>query len=328
LNTPQPRWQQELRGAFRDLGELCEYLNLDIKTLYADKAQQSFPLRVPKHFADCMEKGNINDPLLRQVLPIEQEMASVSGFGVDPVGDLQAIAETGVIHKYQGRALLINTGHCAIHCRYCFRRHFPYHEIQLNKSTQHQALAYLQKHTDIHEVILSGGDPLLLPDAQLLELILAINEIGHIKRIRFHTRLPIVLPARINNSLMTVFSKSTKQLIMVVHCNHANELSGDVRHVCEKMRQANISLLNQSVLLKGVNDDVVSLKQLSETLFSIGVLPYYLHLLDKAAGTAHFAVNKATALLIMQQLQATLSGYLVPKLVQEDAGKKAKTLIF
>lgn len=322
------RWQQQLNNAFKSISALYDYLELDAQAIFSNEAHLNFPLLVPKSFAERMEKGNANDPLLKQVLPVNEEMQMVAGFGLDPVGDLQAMAETGVIHKYQGRALLINTGSCAIHCRYCFRRNFPYSDFQLGNQKQKQAISYLREQVDISEIILSGGDPLLLSDAKLRTFILEMNEIAHLKRIRIHSRLPIVLPDRISDDLIEALKYSKKQLIMVVHCNHVNELNIEVANVCEKMREAGIILLNQSVLLKEVNDDVFQLAQLSEGLFSLGIMPYYLHLLDKASGTAHFEVSKTVAVLLMQQLQAQLPGYLVPKLVKEEAGKAAKTIIF
>ncbi len=326
--TLNNRWQQQLNDAFKSISTLCDYLELDANDIFSNEAHLNFPLLVPKSFAERMEKGNPNDPLLKQVLPVNEEMQTVAGFGLDPVGDLEAMAETGVIHKYQGRALLINTGSCAIHCRYCFRRNFPYSDFQLSNQKQKQAISYLREHADISEVILSGGDPLLLSDAKLTTFILEINKIAHLKRIRVHSRVPIVLPDRISDDLIKTLKYSAKQLIMVVHCNHANELNIEVASACEKMRQAGIMLLNQSVLLKDINDNVLQLAQLSEKLLRLGILPYYLHLLDKAAGTAHFEVSQSTAILLMRQLQAQLPGYLVPKLVKEEAGEVAKTIIY
>jgi len=322
------RWQRQLSDAFKSISVLCDYLELDVNDIFSNEAHLNFPLLVPKSFAERMEKGNPNDPLLKQVLPVNEEMQAVAGFGLDPVGDLQAMAETGVIHKYQGRALFINTGSCAIHCRYCFRRNFPYNDFQLGNQKQKQAISYLREHIDISEVILSGGDPLLLSDAKLTAFILEMNEIDHLKRIRIHSRLPIVLPDRISDDLIKTLKYSNKQWVMVVHCNHANELNIEVAKACEKMRQAGIILLNQSVLLKDINDDVFQLAQLSEVLFRLGIMPYYLHLLDRALGTAHFEVSKTAAVSLMQQLQAQLPGYLVPKLVKEEAGKAAKTIVF
>ena len=327
INSQNNSWQQQLSQSFKSILTLCDYLELNYTNTCPRSITQDFPIRVPKSFAQRIEKGNWNDPLLKQILPTDDENKQVSGFTYDPVGDLKAMNETGLIHKYHGRALLINTGNCAIHCRYCFRRNFPYTNSQLSTQKQKNAFLYLAEHTEIHEVILSGGDPLSLSDNKLAEIIKALDKIPHLKRIRIHSRLPIVLPDRITDNFIHVLTQSSKQIIMVVHCNHANELDLAVKKCCEKIRQANISILNQSVLLKGINDDVLTLKKLSEKLFGFGIMPYYLHLLDKAQGVAHFDVPKATAIVLMQDLQAQLSGYLVPKLVHEEAGAKAKTIV-
>jgi EF-P beta-lysylation protein EpmB len=223
--------------------------------------------------------------------------------------------------------LLINTGSCAINCRYCFRRNFPYSDLQLGKQQQQAAIDSIVSDTSIHEVILSGGDPLLLNDARIAHLISQINAIPHIKRIRIHSRLPIVLPARITDELLNTLSGSSQTIVMVVHCNHANELSQQVVAACQRLKKNGITLLNQSVLLKGVNDDAAVLCELSERLFQHGMIPYYLHLLDKATGTGHFAVSETEALLLMERVQARLSGYLVPKLVKEVAGAESKRYV-
>ncbi|WP_239649576.1 EF-P beta-lysylation protein EpmB [Methylocucumis oryzae] len=324
----QQSWQQQLQSAFSNVQDLCDYLELAITDLpFSLSAQQQFAFKVPLSFAACMEKGNANDPLLRQVLPIVDETKTIPGFSLDPVGDLAAKAVTGVIHKYQGRALLINTGSCAINCRYCFRRHFPYSDWQLSKLQEQQALDYLSSDPNLHEVILSGGDPLLLNDARLSTLLTKLATLPQLKRIRLHSRLPIVLPARITESLLTSLKHSGKTTTLVVHCNHANELNPRVFNACQQLRQHGIHLLNQSVLLKGVNDNVQDLAQLSERLFDFGIQPYYLHILDKTAGTAHFDVNESDALALMQALKTLLPGYLVPKLVKEVAGDKAKQVL-
>lgn len=321
-------WQQQLSTAFSNINDLCCYLELDPPENLSQTAAANFPLRVPHSFAARMEKGNSDDPLLKQVLPINDEMLVFPGFTADPVGDLAAITEVGVIHKYHGRALFIMTGSCAINCRYCFRRNFPYSEFQLAKQKQQQAIAYLQNNSEISEIILSGGDPLLLNDNKLAGLIAQLNEIPHLKRIRIHSRLPIVLPARITESFLEVLTQSSKQIVLVVHCNHVNELNSEVKTACDKIRASGIALLNQAVLLKGVNNCAVQLHELSEKLFSFGVLPYYLHLLDKAQGAGHFEVSQTEAIALMQQLQKTLPGYLVPKLACEEAGAASKTLVF
>jgi EF-P beta-lysylation protein EpmB len=291
-------------------------------------ATKNFPLRVPIGFADCMEKGNPNDPLLRQVLPINEELVTYPGFNNDPVGDLASAPLTGVLHKYHGRVLLINTGSCAINCRYCFRRNFPYADLQLSKQAEIEAIGYIQDHTDITEVILSGGDPLLLSDERLGKLLLQLNAIEHIKRIRIHSRLPIVLPARISSAFIDTLKLSTKTMVLVVHCNHANEISAEVISAFLSLREHGITVFNQSVLLQGVNDNVSVLCALSEKLFSHGVIPYYLHLLDKATGTGHFEVSESAAITLIAQVQALLPGYLVPKLVKELAGGVSKQALF
>lgn len=322
-------WQQQLAGAFSNIEDLCLYLSLSYKDLPVSvAATKNFPLRVPIGFADCMEKGNPNDPLLRQVLPINDELVTYPGFNNDPVGDLASAPLTGVLHKYHGRVLLINTGSCAINCRYCFRRNFPYADLQLSKQAESEAIRYIQDHTDITEVILSGGDPLLLSDQRLGKLLEQLNAIEHIKRIRIHSRLPIVLPARISSAFIDTLKLSTKTITLVVHCNHANEISASVIGAFLRLRENGITVFNQSVLLQGVNDCVSVLCALSEKLFSHGVIPYYLHLLDKATGTGHFEVTESTAITLIAKVQALLPGYLVPKLVKEQAGGVSKQAIF
>ncbi|HEY8219941.1 MAG TPA: EF-P beta-lysylation protein EpmB [Methylobacter sp.] len=318
-------WQQQLAEAFNNIEDLCRYLNLSPNDLpISAAAAENFSLRVPLSFAACIEKGNAHDPLLRQVLPINEELLAHPGYSNDPVGDLAAATQIGVLHKYHGRVLLINTGSCAINCRYCFRRNFPYADLQLSKQQEDAALKTIQNDTSISEVILSGGDPLLLSDSRLTRLIKQLDGIGHLKRIRIHSRLPIVLPARITDEFISTLTQSPKQIIIVMHCNHANEINDRVIAACNSLKNSGITLFNQSVLLKGVNDDAKVLCELSEQLFSHGIIPYYLHLLDKATGTGHFEVSKAEALALIQQVQAALPGYLVPKLVKEQAGATSK----
>lgn len=324
MNTSSSAWQQALNQGFSDLHSLCQHLQIDPQQLPLLDNFRQFPLKVPRQFVDCMEPGNPDDPLLRQILPLQQELLAYPGYHDDPVGDLNAVAAAGVIHKYHGRILLITTGACAVHCRYCFRRNFPYGEQQLSTQKQQQALAFIQQHQEISEVILSGGDPLLLNDSKLGQLITDLSGIAHLKRIRIHSRVPVVLPSRITPELIDLLTASDKKIILVLHSNHANELSDLVASACLALQQRQISLLNQSVLLKAVNDDAESLRQLSEKLFSLGVLPYYLHQLDQARGTAHFAVDDATASHLITELRSTLPGYLVPKLVREQAGAAYK----
>ncbi|WP_262964431.1 EF-P beta-lysylation protein EpmB [Methylobacter psychrophilus] len=321
-------WQQQLAEAFNNIESLCHYLRLSVNDLPVSvAAAENFPLRVPLSFAASMQKGNPNDPLLRQVLPIKNELFAYPGFSNDPVGDLPSATQTGVLHKYHGRVLFINTGSCAINCRYCFRRNFPYADLQLSKQNENAGIQYIQDNPDISEVILSGGDPLLLNDTRLAKLVAQLNAIPHLKRIRIHTRLPIVLPARITDDLINTLTQSSKQIVIVVHCNHANEISPRVITAFKLLRNKGITLFNQSVLLKDVNDNVAVLCELSEQLFGQGIIPYYLHLLDKATGTGHFEVSETVAIDLIKEVQATLPGYLVPKLVKEQAGALSKQTI-
>lgn len=322
-------WQQQLAGAFTSIEALSDYLQLVPNTLpVSNAAAQKFSLRVPLSFAASMEKGNPHDPLLRQVLPVTDELTDYPGFSNNPVGDLQAVVQSGLLHKYHGRVLLINTGSCAVNCRYCFRRNFPYSDLQLTKQEESKVIEQIRTSQDLSEVILSGGDPLLLSDDRLAHLLDRIGEINHIKRIRIHSRLPIVLPARITDALVNNLTHCPKSVVLVVHANHANELNLRVAKAFNRLKNKNITLLNQSVLLKGVNDNATALCELSEKLFSLGIIPYYLHLLDKATGTGHFEVSAPEAKKIVQQVLNTLPGYLVPKLVQEIVGTQAKQLVF
>ncbi|MCK9608566.1 MAG: EF-P beta-lysylation protein EpmB [Methylomonas sp.] len=324
MNTLPTLWQRQLAEAFSSVEDLCRHLQLAPASLPLLPHCKEFPLRVPRGFADCMIKGDPNDPLLRQVLPLQDELEHYPGYSLDPVGDLSAMAETGVIHKYQGRVLLICTGACAINCRYCFRRHFPYADQQLSRQKLQQALAYIAARPEIKEVILSGGDPLLLKDDKLATLLEAVADIPHIQRIRIHSRIPVVLPARVTLELLETLAKLRQQIVLVLHANHANELSAEVASACRNLKQHRVTLLNQSVLLKGINDDSLTLRQLNEKLFSLGVLPYYLHCLDRAKGVGHFEVPEQQALALMQSLQEQLPGYLVPRLVKEQAGAAHK----
>lgn len=336
MPKPQPEalhfaknWQQQLSEAFTSIEDLCEYLELSPNDLaISSTAANLFAMRVPLSFAANMEKGNPNDPLLRQVLPINDELLDYPGFNNDPVGDIQAVVQPGVLHKYQGRVLLVNTGSCAINCRYCFRRNFPYNDLQLSKRQEGIAIEYIKSDPTITEAILSGGDPLLLSDARLSQLIEQLEAIDHIKRIRIHSRLPIVLPARVTDELVKILVKCSKQIVLVVHANHANEFNERAIIACKLLKNSGITLFNQSVLLRGVNDSAAILCELSEQLFTHGIIPYYLHLLDKATGTGHFEVSEIEAKILIEQVQNTLPGYLVPKLVKEIAGAEAKQYVF
>ena len=290
-------------------------------------ALKQFPLRVPQSYINKMRHGDPEDPLLRQVFPLIDEAVNNQNFVTDPVGDQLAITSPGLLQKYNGRALLLTTGACAIHCRYCFRRHFPYNESNPLASQWQQTLSTLQQESDIDEVIISGGDPLALNDQKLAQMVSELEQIPHLKRLRIHTRLPIVLPERINDTLLDWISSTRFKVIMVIHANHSNELTPIEAKALQKLTKANVQLLNQSVLLKGINDSVTALAALSEKLIEMAVVPYYLHLLDPVAGASHFDVSEKEGINLIEQLRTKLSGYLVPRLVREQQGKTSKTII-
>jgi EF-P beta-lysylation protein EpmB len=319
-------WQQALRTLITDPAELLELLGLP-STLADAGADGEFRLQVPRSFAARMEPGNRQDPLLLQVLPQQQERVSVAGFGADPLAERVSNPRQGLIHKYRDRVLLIASGGCAINCRYCFRRHFPYQQNQLGPEQWQQVLDYIQTHTELREAILSGGDPLVTPDSRLSRMIEQLATIDHLQRIRIHSRLPIVIPERVTHALVTALAATRLQPVIVLHCNHANEVNDEVRAAIARLRSAGITVLNQAVLLRGINDSVAAQQQLSETLFSSGVLPYYLFVLDPVAGAAHFDVPDAEAQQLVGELQARLPGYLVPRLAREIPGQPSKTLL-
>ncbi len=324
---PSTHWQTTLANAIREPAELLQYLNLPGSLLNgAIAANATFALRVPLGYCQRIEKGNPNDPLLRQILPLDAELIEDQHFKLDPVGDLAAMEVPGLLHKYHGRVLIITTAACAVHCRYCFRRHFPYQENRAEQNWQ-AAIDYIRANSDIHEVILSGGDPLSLTESKLKNLTDKLLNIPHIKTLRLHTRQPIVLPERINNEFLSWLDSLPWKIVMVLHCNHANEIDASVASALEQLQQHRVTLLNQSVLLAGVNDDAEVLVNLSEKLFSHHVLPYYLHRLDKVQGAKHFAVNDEKALQLLNEIRQHLPGYLVPKLVEENAGEKSKTAV-
>lgn len=291
----------------------------------SDTAARQFALRVPRGFIARMRHGDPDDPLLRQVLPVLDEDRIVAGFGLDAVGDAAARRGGGVIHKYNGRALLVATGSCAVHCRYCFRRHYPYAEDTAAAAGWREAVALIAGDASIHEVILSGGDPLSLADHKLAELTAALRGIPHLRRLRIHTRLPIVLPERVDAGLLAWLRGLPWPVAIIVHANHAREFDAAVDDAMAALRDAGALLLNQAVLLRGVNDSVDALADLCERGHAAGVLPYYLHQLDRVAGAAHFEVGDAEALALHAALAARLPGYLVPRLVREVAGRTGKT---
>ena len=319
-------WQQALADAIADPAELCAVLGLDpalIEPAFA--AAGKFPLRVPRGYVARMRRGDPRDPLLLQVLPGAAELVPTPDFTTDPVGDIASSTAPGLLHKYAGRALVVTTGACAVHCRYCFRRHFPYAEQSALRQGWEPVIARLQADPSIHEVILSGGDPLSLSDRRLTQLTDELHAVRHVRRLRIHTRYPLVLPERVDAGLLKWLARVPLQKVVVVHANHANEIDAQVQRACTDLASVGATLLNQSVLLAGVNDSVATLAQLSESLFATRVLPYYLHLLDKVQGAAHFDVDERRALQLHRELTATLPGYLVPRLVREIAGAPAKT---
>jgi EF-P beta-lysylation protein EpmB len=322
-------WQAALARAITDPAELLAAVGLGEEWLpAAHAAAQLFPLRVPRGFVARMGQGDPNDPLLRQVLPLAEECLTVEGFRTDPVGDIAAMVAPGVLHKYQGRVLLTATGACAVHCRYCFRRHFPYADANPATDQWRTAVEYINGDDSINEVILSGGDPFTLSDRRLAELARGLDTIVHLRRLRLHTRLPIVLPERVNDELLGWLMATRLKTVIVVHANHANEIDASVRTSLARLKSAGVELLNQSVLLRGINDSAEALTRLSEALFEAGVLPYYLHLLDKVQGAAHFEVAEAAAQRLLVELNKRLPGYLVPRLVREIPGALGKVSRF
>lgn len=321
----QTEWQKELAQAFTRPEPLLERLGIDRRDWPEGlSAYKLFPMRVPLPFVRRMRHGDPDDPLLRQVLPTADEFLAPPGFSVDPLAEHQ-VAAPGLLHKYASRVLLIVRGGCAINCRYCFRRHFPYQENRPGDHGWQAALDYISTHREVNEVILSGGDPLMASDEQLSKLVISIGAIPHIKRLRLHTRLAVVIPARITDTLVKALQRPGLKTIMVLHINHANEIDGELAQSCRRLTQAGFTLLNQAVLLKGINDSPTSQVELSEALFSAGILPYYLHLLDRVAGASHFEVSEIQAKALMSAILRQLPGFLVPRLVREISGQPSKT---
>jgi EF-P beta-lysylation protein EpmB len=328
LVTPST-WQRDLSRSITSATQLLEELELDPALAESARAASTtFSLRVTRSYLARMRRRDVNDPLLRQVLPMADELIDVPGYGADPLHEQEAMRAPGLLQKYAGRALLITTQACAIHCRYCFRREFPYsaqHEALDEGAVRFRAaLDVIAGDTSIEEVILSGGDPLSLNDARLTKITDALAGMSHVQRIRVHTRQPIVLPSRVDEGLLAWLRGVRRPTVFVLHTNHANEIDDEVREACARLRAAGVTLLNQSVLLKGVNDDVDTLAQLSRTLMDTGVVPYYLHLPDRVRGTAHFDVDEAKARRLVADLGARLSGYLIPRLVREIPGAVSK----
>ena len=320
-------WQQQLRQGWRRPEDLLDSLGIDPADIDFLNGS-TFPMRVPKAFSARMQHGNPADPLLRQVLPLQDETRHTDGFSSDPVGDIESRSARGLLHKYHGRALLITTGACAIHCRYCFRREFPYSAEHASPAHWRQAIDYIATHSDIEEVILSGGDPWMLSNQRLQQLTHALRPIAHIQRLRIHTRMPITLPDRVDPGLIEWLNSLPWQKIVVVHANHAQEFDASVACALSLLKQADATVFNQAVLLAGINDTADALCDLMQSSFTAGAIPYYLHLLDRVNGSAHFEVDEAKALAMMKTVRQRLSGYLVPRLVREQSGAAYKLPVF
>ena len=319
-------WHAELRLAIRSSQALLKFVGVDQKSVLD---APEFPVLVPRGFAARMKTGDAQDPLLRQVLADPAELEDVAGFSKDPLAetdDTSGISPApGLIHKYRGRALLITTSGCAVNCRYCFRRHFPYAEHREQK--HQQALAAIASDPTITEIILSGGDPLLLDDRALASLITSLEGIPHLQRLRIHSRIPVVLPERITAQLLALLNNTRLNTVMVIHSNHPNELDATTARAFAALKTSGVWMLNQAVLLHGVNDIIEVQVALAERLFQQGVQPYYLHMPDHVAGTAHFFVNDDDAKQLYQGMQAELPGYLLAKLVREIPGKDSKQVV-
>jgi len=320
-------WQKDLREVITEPEQLLALLDIAAADyLQHFKARSLFPVRVPISFIKRMKKGDINDPLLKQVMPLSKEFVVTDGYSADPLQEHDTVAE-GLLHKYSNRVLMIVKSGCAINCRYCFRRHFPYQDNSPNKKRWQSALDYIVAHSEISEVIFSGGDPLMAGDYHLAWLIEQIEQVPHVTRLRIHSRLPVVIPNRITKNLVDLLKNSRLKATMVLHINHPNEINEELIAALEPLRAARIPLFNQSVLLRGVNDDAQVLSNLSEKLFDAGIQPYYLHLFDAVQGAAHFDVLEEDAVAIVKAMLASLPGFLMPKLVREIAGQANKTPI-
>lgn len=320
-------WQSELSKGFKTSAELLQYLNLPIISS-STAAEAEFKTRVPRGFANRMRKGDLQDPLLKQVLAVPDELIPQAGFTRDPLKETEYNPLPGLIHKYHGRVLITLTRACAINCRYCFRRHFPYEENNPGREGLMEICEYIRKEPSIHEVILSGGDPLLAPNQTLRYFFDLLRNIKHVQTIRIHSRIPIVLPARIDESFLHLLRDKRFKFVLVLHANHPNEFDEAVAAACKRLRHTGVTLLNQTVLLKTINDSVEILSALSHTLWQHGILPYYLHLLDKVTGAAHFDVSKTHASDLSRTLAHVLPGYLVPRLVADMPGEKSKQAVF
>lgn len=319
-------WQRDLAEAFRDPSALCHFLGLDDEVAAtATASTEGFPFLVPRSFAARMRRGDPRDPLLLQVLPQRAEADAVAGYTADPLSEGRFLAAPGLVSKYAGRALLLVTGGCAVNCRYCFRREYPYAASGATRQGMEAAIEAIAADASLTEIILSGGDPLLADNASLDRIVARLDAIPHVRRLRIHTRLPVVLPSRVDDGLLNALASTRLASVVVIHANHPAELDDDVAVAVERLASLPAVMLNQSVLLAGVNDSVTALRALSERLIDIGVVPYYLHLLDRVRGAAHFDVPVHVAVELHQALQESLPGYAVPRLVREVPGEASKT---
>ena len=326
--SEQHSWQWLLSHTLNDLPSLLDFVGLSEQQLPVSvEASRQFALKVPLPYAQRIERGNPNDPLLRQVLPISDELDKVPGFVSDPLAEREHNPVPGLIHKYQGRVLVILTGSCAINCRYCFRRHFPYQQNKVNPDQWQQIVDYLSGDESISEVIFSGGDPLATPDKRLATMLEDLEAIPHLERLRIHSRLPVVIPQRITDNLCQLFAQTRLQTLLVVHANHANEFDSQVARALRRLAASGCQVLNQAVLLRGVNDRLEDQLALHQASFAAGALPYYLFVLDPVDGAAHFDISDSQAQQLMAKLQAKLPGYLVPRLTREIPGRPSKTLL-
>ncbi len=326
--SPDTPWQQLFSESLLTPEQLVQRLALPEALLTEIKqASELFQLRVPAPYLNRIKKGDINDPLLKQVLPLGLEAVQTPGYVTDPLQEKDSNPIPGLVHKYKSRVLLITAGACAVNCRYCFRRHFEYQDNAISSTRLKEISDYLMQHPEINEVILSGGDPLATSDHRLQQIVSTLEAIPHIKRLRIHTRLPVVIPQRVTEHLVNFLAESLLKVIWVLHINHPQEIDSHVRQVSQRLKSSNMLVLNQSVILKDINNDVATLTLLSETLFESDILPYYLHAFDPVTGAAHFNVTDQEAIQLWQALQAELPGFLLPKLVREIPGKVSKTLL-
>ena len=328
MNGSSLSWQEAMKSAVRDSAALLTHLGLTSDQVHlSQKGETQFPVFVPIPYLSRIQPGNPFDPLLLQVLPQHAESVDAVGYVADPVGDLDVEKTPGLLHKYQGRVLMVLSGSCAIHCRYCFRRHFPYELAPKSQQQWEPSYRYIEANESIHEVILSGGDPLTLVDSTLHSIVERIGSIDHVQRLRVHTRLPVVIPQRVTDGLCEILSSTRLASWVVLHINHAQEIDEEVEQSIKRLQDAGATVLNQAVLLQGINDNVDTLHQLFEKLVNCNVSPYYLHQLDRVAGGAHFEVPIELGRQWIQDLRKRLPGYALPAFVQEIAGEESKTAL-